>query len=169
MPSLSALGALTNLTRLLQPPPLSQLHSRIRSNVLALPDAPLTTAVVLAMLDLVHDRLQRIRPHPSEWPAMREAILGLLRAGDWDDFTDYYAPSSAVATEWKDIHPGHCPIRTEVVDYALRTAGPPRNPTLVRVGHTRPSPALDQCLDNLQAEGVIRPNPSPLPPTMTLF
>ena len=167
---LSAAGALSNLARLLQPPPVSQLQSRIRSAAARLPGEPLTTATAIAMVDLIHDRLQRLTPHTSSWPGIRDTVLHLLQSGDFDAFGDYYnQPSSSHATEWKDLHPGHLVLSPSVVQSVLSQAEHPRSPKSFACRTTFPSPAMDSCIDNLSSEHIISFSNCPLPPTMSLF
>ena len=168
----SATGALLNLTRLLQPPPVSQLNSRIRSNAVHLPDAPFTTNVAIAMLDLIHDRLQAVSPHRSDWPMLRPIVVRFILEGDIVDFADYYDPMTGTVVtrlEWKDLHPGLLTISTEVVDSVLQNVGSARLSSNHIVQATSVSEAMDACVRNLQHEGIITAAPCPLPSTMSLF
>ena len=154
------------------PPPTSQLQSRLRRNAAALPNVPFTTRVALAMVDLIHDRLRRAFPHHSDWPKVHPEVVRFLLAGDYDDFAEYYDPIRRVwvtRLAWKDLHPGSLTISPSLVDSVLANVGQ-RKPITHR--NARPTPvstAMDDCLNNLAAEHVIAPSPSPLPPTMSLF
>ena len=103
------------------PPPLStslascSLHqwrnqSRIRSTAAALPRVPFTTCMAVAMVDLIHERLQAAHPHRSDWPRTRPQLLRLLLEGDYGKFADYYDPFDhhwiSQAT-WKDLPRAH--------------------------------------------------------------
>ena len=106
--------SLTRLIRLQQAPPVSLLQSRIQSAAAALPSQPLTSAVVVAMIDLLRDRLQKLLPRKSSWPSIRPLItchLGYLNLPLSDDSTS--------TVQWKLLHPGHCVIDTLIVDNAI--------------------------------------------------
>ena len=124
------------------------------------------------MVDLIHDRLQRALPHRSDWPAIRPTVVRLLLEGDYDDYADYYDPINHVwtaRTTWKDLHPGHLPISSAVVNSALANIGTPTTPTAHAARPTTISDAMDACIRNLSTECVIALSPSALPPTMSLF
>ena len=71
------------------------------------------------MVDLIHDRLQTVAPHQSDWPKMRPNIVRYILDGDVVDFADYYDPVTGTRItrlEWKDLHPGCFTISKAVVD-----------------------------------------------------
>ena len=169
-----AAGALARLLRLQQPPPTSTLQSRIRSAASSLPGQPLTAAILVAMVDLIHDRLQQLRPHESSWATARDAVLKCLNAGDFPSINDYdnYPSSATTASstvEWKPIHPGHMQIHRHVVADVLAAPSRPADSSFHVGRPTRPSTSMDACLDNLVNCGVIQRSAHHADPTMSLF
>ena len=61
---------------------------------------PLGVPILIAMVDLLHDRLQLIKSNqPSSIkPSMRFCILAHLRSGTYSDIADYYNDSNSDAS-----------------------------------------------------------------------
>ena len=124
------------------------------------------------MVDLIHDRLQTVAPHQSDWPKMRPNIVRYILDGDVVDFADYYDPVTGTRItrlEWKDLHPGCFTISKAVVDSVLNGAGAPVHSSRHAVHSTFTSDAMDHCIRNLQAEQIITASPQTIPATMSLF
>ena len=153
----SAAGALARLLRLLQPPPVALLHSRIRSATASLPGLPLTSAMLVAMVDFAHDRLQQLHSHESDWPSLRPALLRSLRDGDYPSLGDYYnsQPPASMSVEWKPLHPGHHEISSEVVCQVLALPSKRQTPKFLSARPTPPHAAMSACLANLSEYGVV--------------
>ena len=158
------------LLHLQRPPPVSALQSRIRSAARDLPQHRLSIAIVLAMVDFLHDRLQLVRKHESSWAFVRPALLQFLKASDYPDIDNYYNDSPASSTvAWKPIHPGQLQMHPAVVDEVLKKPSQSTEPAHRAARSTAPSPPMDQCVFNLASEGVISPLERASDPTLSLF
>lgn len=173
MMSRSAVGGLLHLLRLLHPPPVATLNSRIRGARRTLPNRPLTVSLVIAMIDLIHDRLQHLHPHTSDWSAFRPAVLHYINTNDLVPYDDYYrnptTSAAATVTTWKPIIPGHSTVPSATITEILNKPTNPVSPQCFPVFSTHTSSVMDACVSNLHSQGIIEPSPQLLPPTMTLF
>jgi hypothetical protein len=130
-------------------------------------------ALILAMMDLAHDRLAEILGLKSSWRDVRGEVLAHLESDSLVPPSEYYQlPNGEFQSNpesWKPIRAGCSTIDSYVVDWAINSASIPNTEMALRPGFTRQSPAMDACIQNMADEGVIAPGQVHDSVTMSLF